>query len=105
MADPEILMHQGIAVVRNDNPPYYLEIKGSTYEEEVNSLYANLERACAIIDNKDGEYPWDYFVKRQLAAYLPIISGPRMLKDYINFGFPTAESKKEPQGALLLEPA
>ena len=35
-------------------------------------------------------------VRRQLKAYLPIISGTRMMKDYLKFLFPQHHSQKSP---------
>lgn len=75
-----------------DFMPNYLQIKGKTYQEEVVSLYSQMERAADIIEGKDAEFSWDQFVKRQLAAYLPIISGSRMETDYINLGFPISKN-------------
>lgn len=69
--------------------PSYLQITGDTYEAEVRSLYRNLLIASAICDGKSN-ISWGNFVKGQLKEYLPIISGARMEKDYINLGFPVA---------------
>ena len=74
----------GVADIRRSPA---LIISGRNYQEETDSLYNQLQRGLRIVDEKDA-VSWDYFVKRQLAAYLPIISGSRMLKDYINYAFP-----------------
>jgi len=66
-------------------PPVYRVVKGVDYQDEVDSLYFNLSEAAAEVNN-----PFKRFqrAKAQLAAYLEIISGGRMLKDYLNFAFP-----------------
>lgn len=91
----------GIADIQ---PAPCLMIEGNSYQEEVNSLYKQIQRSADIIDGRDVNTAWDKFVKQQLAGYLPIISGSRMLKDYINYGFPK-EPKKKPQETLLLQVA
>lgn len=72
----------------NFEPPY-LQISGKTYKEEVDSLYSQMERAASIVDGRD-PVTWGDFIKKQLSAYLPIISGARMEEHYINLGFPVA---------------
>ncbi|MDP2585316.1 MAG: alpha-glucan family phosphorylase [Candidatus Levybacteria bacterium] len=72
---------------RTDFAPSYLQITGKNYTEEVNSLYINLWKSSLICDNK-AMISWGDFVKKQMAAYLPTISGARMERDYINLGFP-----------------
>lgn len=62
----------------------YLEIKGTSHEEEVKSLYSQIKRSADIIKGKDSEFNWGQFIKRQLGTYLPIISGSRMLGEYLN---------------------
>lgn len=89
VADPEVeAMRKGIA----DFKPPYFKISGDTYADEVASLYKNMEDAADIIRKKDPTAYADA-IKRQLKAYLPIISGSRMIKDYLNLAFPVAESK------------
>ena len=67
------------------DPPAYLEIKGSSYQKEVESLYLGLEEASSELSD---QAKWAKKVKGQLRAYLSTISGARMLKDYLEFGFP-----------------
>lgn len=73
----------GVADIKE---PKYLRIEGNDYLDEVRSLYSNLRYAAEIIDSGNGR--WGNFVKDQLTAYLPILSGARMWKDYFNFAFP-----------------
>ena len=80
----------GVADVR---PIACLEVTGKTYEEEVSSLYANMHKAAHIIRT---DYLLEQNIRRQLKAYLPTISGARMLKDYLKFLFPnTRPSSKK----------
>jgi starch phosphorylase len=66
-------------------PPAYLEVTGSSYSEEADMLYRQMEQACNIIDDDE---QLKNQVTKQLQAYLPIISGSRMIKDYLNLRFP-----------------
>lgn len=84
VADPEIGARQK-GMLAFDQP--YFQISGETYEEEVASLYDNIGRAADIVRKKNPE-EYANAVKRQLKAYLPIISGARMERDYLNLAFP-----------------
>lgn len=64
---------------------FYLKINYGSYQDEVGSLYQQFREATRIIGN-DGIKGW--FVKNQLVGFLPIISGGRMWKDYLNFAYP-----------------
>lgn len=88
VADPE--MH---ALKKGSQySPSYLQVTGGYYAEEVESLYVQMQRANAIIDGEDKEFSKKELIDRQLAEYLPIISGPRMLADIIRFGFPLKQA-------------
>lgn len=58
-----------------------LEVIGETDDEEVYSLYSSLEQGAEESRNLK---MWEKRVKAQLKGYLPIISGPRMLLDYLH---------------------
>ena len=75
----------GVADVR---PIACLEVDGKTYDEEVASLYANMHKAAHVMKT---DALLERNIHRQLKAYLPIISGARMLKDYLKFLFPDAK--------------
>ena len=63
----------------------YLNVSGADEDEELDMLYQRMEEALAANEN---DFDLEYYLKQQLAAYLPVISGARMLKDYIDFLFP-----------------
>lgn len=63
----------------------YLNVSGASEEEELDMLYQRMEEALAANDN---DFDLEYILRKQLAAYLPVISGSRMLKDYLDFLFP-----------------
>ncbi|MBQ2660241.1 glycogen/starch/alpha-glucan phosphorylase [Candidatus Saccharibacteria bacterium] len=62
----------------------YLSISGNSEAEEVESLYLRMEEAAASWKN---DFDLEYWVKTELKNYLPVISGSRMLKDYLEFLF------------------
>ena len=80
-ADLEVRARQSVT----EEMPPFLEISGQNYDEEVASLYERMRQAADLLDDKDKKAQ---HLKRQLASYLPIISGARMEADYLNLGFP-----------------
>ena len=74
--------------VADITPPAYLEIGGDFDSEQQHFIYSQLVRAARIVDDKDEDSTWTSFTKGQLKAYLPVISGARMMRDYILKGFP-----------------
>ncbi len=71
----------GVADMPSDN---YLSIKGKTEAEECTELYRQMEAAAAAWNN---DFDLEYWVRKELVAYLAIISGSRMMKDYLNYLF------------------
>lgn len=71
----------GVADCPNDS---YLSIIGDTEEQELDSLYARMEEAASAWEN---DFDLEFFIKKELDNYLPVISGTRMLKDYLDYLF------------------
>ena len=65
-------------------PDSYLSISGDSEDQELDSLYARMEEAASAWEN---DFDLKFFIKKELENYLPIISGTRMLKDYLNYLF------------------
>lgn len=65
------------------HPPFF-EITGKNNEQAALSLYENLNQMGKVIDNPS---VWKKAVIKQLAAFLPIISGTRMMLEYLNLRF------------------
>ena len=63
----------------------YLNVSGANEDEELNMLYQRMEEALSANEN---DFDLEYILRQQLKAYLPVISGSRMLQDYIDFLFP-----------------
>lgn len=72
-----------------EQSPPFLQITGNNNNEEITSLYQNIKKAMALVDDAKQK---DIFLKRQLAGLLPIISGSRMLKEYLDLGFPSVKN-------------
>lgn len=85
IANLKLLISTSDGGVADVKPIACLEVNGNNYESEVRSLYANMHKAAQITRN---DALLKQNIKRQLAAYLPTISGARMLKDYLKFLFP-----------------
>lgn len=62
----------------------YINISGRNEAEEANSLYRGMEEAALAWQN---DFDLEYLIKNQLTAFLPIVSGTRMLKDYLDYLF------------------
>lgn len=71
----------GVADMPSDN---YLTVSGKTETEECNELYRQMEVAAEAWQN---DFDLEYWVHKELIAYLDIISGSRMMKDYLNYLF------------------
>ncbi|MBQ8992253.1 alpha-glucan family phosphorylase [Candidatus Saccharibacteria bacterium] len=63
----------------------YLNISGETEAEEVESLYERMDEAAAAWNNA---FELESILKTELKNFLPVISGTRMLKDYLEYLFP-----------------
>lgn len=85
IANLKLLISTSDGGVADIKPIACLEVTGHNYEDEVKSLYVNMYKAATIIGN---DTMLLRHIHRQLNAYLPIISGARMLKDYLKFLFP-----------------
>lgn len=85
IANLKLLISTSDGGVADIAPIACLEVNGAHYEAEIASLYREMERAAQIL--KDDKL-LVYHIHRQLAAYLPVISGARMLKDYLRLLFP-----------------
>ena len=62
----------------------YLNVSGDTEETEVLRLYERMEEAASAWEN---DFDLEYWQKKQLSAFLPVVSGARMLRDYLNYLF------------------
>ncbi|MBR5389273.1 glycogen/starch/alpha-glucan phosphorylase [Candidatus Saccharibacteria bacterium] len=71
----------GVADAASDS---YLNVSGADEKEEIESMYTRMEEAACAWEN---DFDLEFWEKRQLARYLPIISGTRMLKDYLDYLF------------------
>ncbi len=63
----------------------YLNVSGENESEELDMLYQRMEEAISAYDN---DFDLEFLIKRQLETFLPVISGARMLKDYLDYLFP-----------------
>lgn len=70
--------------VADNTPDNYLAVLGKTTDEEAESLYSQMESAARIWGD---DTALEELVRRQLSAYLSVISGARMLRDYLNYLF------------------
>lgn len=63
----------------------YLNVSGATEEEELQNLYQRMREAIFIWED---DVLLESTIQKQLEIFLPIISGTRMLKDYLDYLFP-----------------
>ena len=72
----------GVADVSAEN---YLNVHGVNEDEELEELYRRMEEAISAWEN---DFDLEFLLQKQLAAFLPVISGARMMKDYLDYLFP-----------------
>lgn len=70
--------------VADGSPDDYLNVYGNNESEETEVLYARMSEAASAWKS---DFDLEYIVKNELKAYLPVISGTRMLKDYLKLLF------------------
>ena len=63
----------------------YLSVTGTSEDEELDMLYRRMEEATACWGNG---FDLEYMVQKQLATFLPVISGARMMQEYLDYLFP-----------------
>ena len=68
--------------VADAKPDDYLNVSGADEAEELEALYARMEEAAAAWSN---DFDLEFLIQKQLSAFLPVISGHRMMKNYLDF--------------------
>ncbi len=63
----------------------YLNVSGATEEEELDMLYQRLEEAIQAWRN---DFDLEFIMRQQLKTFIPVLSGARMLQDYLDYLFP-----------------
>lgn len=71
----------GVADRTADN---YLTIEGKNEAQETENLYKQMEFATNIWNN---DSDLEYWIHKELKAYLDVCSGSRMMRDYLNYLF------------------
>ncbi len=69
----------------------FFEITGTNDEKAAQSLYMNLDLMAKVLRDPD---QWRKTVIKQLEAFLPIVSGTRMMIEYLNLRFEKEKTKK-----------
>lgn len=72
----------GVADVSKDD---YLNVSGQDESEELQALYVCMEEAAQAWGN---DFDLEFLMQGQLEAFLPVISGARMMQDYLDYLFP-----------------
>ena len=62
----------------------YLNVSGESEQEELDSIYKQMEAAAQIWEN---DFDLEYSMRRALSTFLPVISGTRMMHDYLDYLF------------------
>ena len=63
----------------------YLNVSGKDESEELDMLYQRMEEAAQIWDS---DFDLEYTMQQQLKEFLPVASGARMIRDYLDYLFP-----------------
>ena len=84
LANLKMLISTADGGVADISPAPCLEVSGANYNDELKSLYLQMNRAGQIF--KD-DYLLEKQIRKQLKGYIPVISGSRMMKDYLRLIF------------------
>ena len=84
LANLKLLISTNDGGVADISPTPCLEVSGVNYSDELRSLYLQMNRAGQIF--KD-DYLLEKQVRKQLKGYIPVVSGSRMMKDYLRLIF------------------
>ena len=84
IANLNLLISTNDGGVADVKPSVILQVSGTEYKDEIESLYKRMGQASDII--KDINH-WSSEVGKVLMAYLPIICASRMMRDYLKFLF------------------
>ena len=71
----------GVADMPSDN---YLTVEGKNEAQETENLYKQMEIAARTWQN---DADLEYWIRKELIAYLGVCSGSRMMRDYLNYLF------------------
>ncbi|MDO4526545.1 MAG: glycogen/starch/alpha-glucan phosphorylase [Candidatus Saccharibacteria bacterium] len=63
----------------------YLNVSGMSEDEELLELYRRMEEAATVWSSTG--FDLEVLIRKQLAEFLPVISGARMLGDYLDYLF------------------
>ena len=85
VANLNLLISTADGGVADGSAASYLNVYGMNEDEEANELYLRMEEAAAAWQNG---FDLEILIGKQLAEFLPIISGARMLKDYLDLLLP-----------------
>lgn len=80
----DLLISTNDGGVADVSPSVAMIVHGKDYKAEIASLYKNMRHAAAICRD---DQAWSSEVAKVLTAYLPIISGSRMVRDYLRYLF------------------
>ena len=80
LANLKLLISTNDGGVADISPTPCLEVSGVNYSDELRSLYLQMNRAGQIF--KD-DYLLEKQIRKQLKGYVPVVSGSRMMKDYL----------------------
>lgn len=84
LANLKLLISTNDGGVADISPTPCLEVGGVNYSDELRSLYLQMNRAGQIF--KD-DYLLEKQVQKQLQGYITVVSGSRMMKDYLRLIF------------------
>ena len=85
VANMDLLISTHDGGVADGSAESYLNVHGMNEDEELDGLYKRMEEAVSAWEN---DFDLEYLVKKQLAEFLPVLSGARMMKDYLDYLFP-----------------
>lgn len=85
VANLQILISTNDGGVADVPAKYHLDVAGTDFEGELDAVYTQMERAIEI---SESDFDLETTIREQLYGYLPVISGARMMQEYLDYLFP-----------------
>lgn len=85
VANMNLLISTHDGGVADGSADSYLNVHGMGEDEELGELYRRMEEAASAWQNG---FDLEFLIRKQLCEFLPVISGTRMLDDYLNYLLP-----------------
>ncbi|MBQ9018341.1 glycogen/starch/alpha-glucan phosphorylase [Candidatus Saccharibacteria bacterium] len=82
VANLNVLISTNDGGVADLDASYHFDVGGEDFDAELKSLYAAMKQSISVWDNDNA---LESTIRNQLGGYLPVISGTRMIGEYLDY--------------------